>query len=126
MMRSGGLRLCAKCHFLHRDGLLVVGEKQFCFRCRNEFSPSELIIHNGKAFCKECLDVVLALKNSVRAEEIGHYKDTDEMLAEIMAWRMIFAAADDEDNAEEKEVPTANNRRARKTSTRLPSTREAT
>jgi len=118
--------LCATCHFLHRDGLLVVGKKPFCFRCRNEFSPSELIIHNRKAFCKECLDVVLALNNSVRAEEIGHYKDTDEMLAEIMAWRMIFEAADDEDNAEEKEVPTANNRRARKTSARLPSTREAT
>jgi len=123
MVRSGGLMLCATCHFLHKDGLLVIGKKPFCFRCRNEFSPGELIIHSGKAFCKECLSVVLALKNAVRAEEIGSYKHTDEVLVEIMAWRMIFEASDDENNAEE-EVPTANNRRTRKTSTRLSSARE--
>jgi DNA-directed RNA polymerase subunit RPC12/RpoP len=117
--------LCATCHFLHKDGLLVIGKKPFCFRCRNEFSPGELIIHNRRAFCKECLSVMLALKNNVRAEEIGSYKNTDEMLVEIMAWRMIFEAADDEDDAE-KEVPTTDNRRTRKTSTRLSSVSKAT
>ena len=125
MMRSGGLMLCATCYFLHRDGLLVVCKKPFCFRCRNEFSPGELIIHNRKAFCKECLSIVLALKNSVRPEEIGQYKNTDEMLVEVMAWRMIFEASDDEDDAE-KEIPTTNNRRAGKTSAGLSATREAT
>jgi DNA-directed RNA polymerase subunit RPC12/RpoP len=126
MMRSGGLMLCATCHFLHRDGLLVIGKKPFCFRCRNEFSPGELIIHNRKAFCKECLSVMLALKNNVRAEEIGPYKHTDEILVEIMAWRMIFEAQDDDEDDAEEEVPTTDNRRTRKASTRLSSTREVT
>jgi hypothetical protein len=50
---------------------------------------------------------MLALKNNIRAEEIGPYKHTDEVLVEIMAWRMIFEAQDENDA--EEEVPTTDN-----------------
>ncbi len=78
-----------------------------CVICRQSFDDGWLVKHRGRTFCQDCMQLQLYIINTVVREEIGAFRDTQEMLVEIAAWRYIIESWLSESAEAEEGVSTA-------------------
>jgi hypothetical protein len=66
-----------------------------CARCGIPLHPAPAYKLKDRLYCSRCVEVMKTLLATTRPEPIGCYKDEEDLLAEVMGWRMILESLSD-------------------------------